>query len=96
MSLSGLVRKNALKCGLQGQRRTSFRRIEIRQVRKASNEPQTESEAPELAEIQLYSDMGFLVENMFPRYNPLTTRPIDDQGRHYFSNDVRDSSDTLT
>ena len=35
VSLSGLARKNALKCALEEQRRTIFRRIELKQVREA-------------------------------------------------------------
>ena len=67
MSLSGLVRKNALKHALEAQRTTIFQRIEPRQARKAWNKPQTDPEGPKLTEIQLYSDIGSVVENSSPQ-----------------------------
>ena len=76
------MRKNALKCGLEGQRRTSFRRIELRLVRKAQNEPSTEAEGPKLTEIQSFVDIRDFGKIYFPKAIPLTTGPYDRISRH--------------
>ena len=57
---------------------------------KTSNEPQTESEGPEKKEIQLYFDMGSLVENLFSqlygRFGHVSTKIDENTNSNYSFN----------
>ena len=56
--LSDLTRKNALKYDLEGQRTTSFRRIEPKRVRNVYNKSLTESVGQKSTEIRYFPTLS--------------------------------------